>query len=134
MTNKRFHYDWKTGRMKDTYSSFQATKNMRLIERQINDACQSYEKQIAKLEKKNEQLNRQIGNLEHTRDFCDEVCADCERLENENKQLKEENEQLKREVKRLDDLWGEKCVKEYLTVCGESILKEMHDEKYGDKG
>ena len=42
----RFHWDWKTGRMKDTYSSFQATKNMRLIERQINDACRSYEKRI----------------------------------------------------------------------------------------
>ena len=60
MTEKRFHWDWKTGRMKDTYSSFQATKDMRLIERQINDACKSYEKQITKLENENEQLKKEI--------------------------------------------------------------------------
>ena len=63
MTEKRFHWDWKTGRMKDTYSSFQATKDMRLIEQSINDACGSYEKQIAKLEKENEQLKSLIKAL-----------------------------------------------------------------------
>ena len=73
------------------------------------------------LAEENEQLKRRIGNLEHTKDFCDEVCADCERLENENEQLKhqlqqqemeyattcnrlaEENEQLKRENELLSD-------------------------------
>lgn len=63
---ERFHWDWKTGRMKDTYSSFQATKDMRLIERQVNDACNSYEKQIAKLEKENEQLKKSIDCQDKT--------------------------------------------------------------------
>ena len=66
MTAKRFYWDWKTGRMKDTYSNFQATKDMRLIEQSINDACRSYEKQIAKLKKKNEQLEQRIKELEKT--------------------------------------------------------------------
>ena len=47
------------------------------------------EKRIIELEKENEQLKRQIGNLEHTKDFCADVCADCERLEKENEQLKQ---------------------------------------------
>jgi len=63
MTEKRFHWDWKTGRMKDTYSDFQATKDMRLIEQRINDACRSYEKQIAKLKEENEQLKQQLNRL-----------------------------------------------------------------------
>lgn len=41
------------------------------------------------LAEENEQLKRQVGNLEHTRDFCADVCADCERLEQENKEFKQ---------------------------------------------
>ena len=37
------------------------------------------------LNDENEQLKQQIGNLEHTRDFCAECC---ERLEKENEELK----------------------------------------------
>lgn len=51
------------------------------------------------LEKENEQLKRQVGNLEHTRDFCAECC---ERLEKENEQLKSEI----REVRgAYEELW-----------------------------
>lgn len=50
MTEKRFHYDYKTGRMKDTQSNSQATKDMRVLETIINDACYSYEKKIKELE------------------------------------------------------------------------------------
>jgi len=64
MTEKRFHWDWKTGRMKDTYSDFQATKDMRLIEQSINDACRSYEKEIAKLKEENEQLRNKIKHYD----------------------------------------------------------------------
>ena len=50
MTERRFHYDYKTGRMKDTQSKSQATKDMRILETIINDACYSYEKKIEELE------------------------------------------------------------------------------------
>ena len=36
---KRFVYNWKTGRMKDTKSDWNATSNMRGLETQINEAC-----------------------------------------------------------------------------------------------
>ena len=56
MTEKRFHYDWKTGRFKDTQSNSCATSNMRVLETQINNACFNYEKKIKKLEKENKEL------------------------------------------------------------------------------
>lgn len=55
------------------------------------------------LHEENEEFKKQIGNLEHTKDFCADVCADCERLEKESEQLKEENEQLRKELKELED-------------------------------
>lgn len=51
------------------------------------------------LEEENEQLKRQIGNLEHTRDFCADVLADCERIETENKELKR---QVKETIFHID--------------------------------
>jgi len=51
------------------------------------------------LEEENEQLKRQIGNLEHTRDFCADVLADCERIETENKELKR---QVKKTIFHID--------------------------------
>ena len=56
MTQKRFRYDWKTGRFKDTQSNSCATSNMRVLETQINNACYNYEKKIKKLEKENKEL------------------------------------------------------------------------------
>ena len=56
MTEKRFHYDWKTGRFKDTQSNSCATTNMRVLETQINNACFNYEKKIKELEKENKEL------------------------------------------------------------------------------
>lgn len=50
---------------------------------------------LNRLHDENHQLKRQIGNLEHTKDFCADVCADCERLEKENEQLKQEINMLK---------------------------------------
>lgn len=43
---------------------------------------------LNELHEENQSLKKQIGNLEHTRDFCADVCADCERLEKENEELK----------------------------------------------
>ena len=42
---------------------------------------------IESLKEENEQLKKEIGNLEHTKDFCAECC---ERLEKENEELKSE--------------------------------------------
>lgn len=79
MTEKRFHYDYKTGRMKDTQSNSQATKDMRVLETIINDACYSYEKKIKELEKENKQLQIDImGQSE-----------EIEILSDENKRLKQ---------------------------------------------
>ena len=66
MTEKRFRYDWKTGRFKDTLSNSCATSNMRVLETQINNACFNYEKKIKKLEKENKKLkqsNKDAWNL-----------------------------------------------------------------------
>ena len=46
----------------------------------------------------NEQLKQQIGNLEHTRDFCAECC---ERLEKENEELKFEIRKMQRAYEQL---------------------------------
>ena len=63
MTEKRFHFDWKTGRFKDTQSNSCATSNMRVLETQINNACFNYEKKIRELKKENERLREQNENL-----------------------------------------------------------------------
>lgn len=63
MTERRFYYDWKTGRMKDTQSKSQATKDMRILETIINDACYSYEKKIKELEKENEGIQNKVWDL-----------------------------------------------------------------------
>lgn len=55
---------------------------------------------LNELYEENHQLKRQIGNLEHTRDFCAECC---ERLEKENEQLKSENNLLRTNVGKLTD-------------------------------
>ena len=46
----------------------------------------------------NELLKQQIGNLEHTRDFCAERC---ERLEKENEELKFEIRKVQRAYEQL---------------------------------
>ena len=51
------------------------------------------------LNDENEQLKQQIGNLEHTRDFCAECC---ERLEKENEELKFE---IRKVQKAYEQLW-----------------------------
>ena len=79
MIEKRFRYDYKTGRMKDTQSNSQATNDMRVLETIINDACYSYEKKIKELEKENKQLQIDImGQSE-----------EIEILSDENKRLKQ---------------------------------------------
>lgn len=57
-----------------------------------------YEKRVIELKKENEQLKQQIGNLEHTRDFCAECC---ERLEKENEELKFEIREVQRAYEQL---------------------------------
>lgn len=78
MSKKRFHYDWKTGRMKDIQSNSQATKDMRVLETIINDACYSYEKRIKELEEENEQL-KQLLDL-----FASDICEVTELLDDNN--------------------------------------------------
>ena len=53
---------------------------------------------VDKLQDENEQLKQQIGNLEHTRDFCAECC---ERLEKENEELKFEIRKVQRAYEQL---------------------------------
>lgn len=53
---------------------------------------------VDKLQEENEQLKQQIGNLEHTRDFCAECC---ERLEKENEELKSEIRKVQRAYEQL---------------------------------
>ena len=53
---------------------------------------------LNKLHEENQQLKRQIGNLEHTRDFCAECC---ERLEKENEQLKSEIREVRGAYEQL---------------------------------
>lgn len=50
------------------------------------------------LYEENEQLKQQIGNLEHTRDFCAECC---ERLEKESEELKFEIRKVQRAYEQL---------------------------------
>ena len=50
-------------------------------------------KLVNKIAEETEQLKQQIGNLEHTRDFCAECC---ERLEKENEELKFEIRKVQR--------------------------------------
>ena len=47
--------------------------------------------------------------------------------------LKQENEQLKKENEKLESLWEDKCIKEYMKFVGENALQEMHNEKYEGK-
>ena len=47
--------------------------------------------------------------------------------------LHEENQQLRKENEKLESLWEDKCIKEYMKIVGENALQEMHNEKYGDK-
>ena len=63
MTEKRFHYDYKTGRFKDTQSNSCATSNMRVLETQINNACYNYEKKIKELEKENKKLKSILQDM-----------------------------------------------------------------------
>lgn len=63
---KRFVFDWKSGRMKDTQSNSLATSDMRILETQINDACNVYENKIKKLVEENQELNRFIEELKQT--------------------------------------------------------------------
>ena len=88
MTEKRFRYDWKTGRFKDTQSNSCATTNMRVLETQINDACYNYEKKIKKLEKENKELRSD-------RNYWKTLAQSLART-NENVELKDEHLAWKR--------------------------------------
>lgn len=66
-----------------------------LIEDNGNDM--TYQEAVDLLNE-NEQLKQQIGNLEHTRDFCAECC---ERLEKENEELKSEIRKVQRAYEQL---------------------------------
>ena len=47
--DKRFVYNWKNGRIKDTESQTNATSNMRILETKINQTCREYKRQINEL-------------------------------------------------------------------------------------
>lgn len=85
------------------YDNFDS--NIIFTDRELNDICNEMgwelsEKgiKIKQLEKENEQLKQQIGNLEHTRDFCAECC---ERLEKESEELKFEIRKVQRAYEQL---------------------------------
>ena len=87
------------------------------------------------LNDENEELKRQIGNLEHTRDFVGDVCADCERLEKENEELKEQLSEAKADEKQLGiSFMGYKMKlievlqKKYDKVKGKTLYADVYTE------
>lgn len=102
------------------------------------NSAKSLECRLNELFEENEQLKRQIGNLEHTKDFCDEVIADCERLENENKQLQQQIADLETSFdicKHYKETYGDEIVhikhtiKDMMenerTELGRSVLRQL---------
>lgn len=97
---------------------------------------------LNKLNDENEQLKRQIGNLEHTRDFVGDVCADCNRLENEVDELKSSLDFCRINVKRLNDnkkelndenkqlksKYSEQCIQLDFLKAENEHMKEVLDE------
>ena len=90
MTAKRFTFEIKTQGNK-AYAQWYDNGNP------INSA-ETLCGLLNELHEENHQLKRQIGNLEHTRDFCAECC---ERLEKENEQLKSEKRKVEEEYVQL---------------------------------
>lgn len=91
MTEKRFIIDY---------------CNRRIIDNEKNEYLQflvQFKEALNELNDENEQLKRQISNLEHTKDFCEEYCERLEKLYlDELNTLNDENEQLKKEVDELE--------------------------------
>ena len=78
MTERRFRWDWKTGRWKDTQSNWLATKDPRGLESIINLACLGYEKEINKLKKENERLKQENSvfkgkDIEHYQRWANQI-------------------------------------------------------------
>lgn len=72
------------------------------IQEELKEENKELKQENEELKKENEQSKRQIGNLEHTRDYC----AECsERLEKEIKQLRQKNEILIQTIERLCEAW-----------------------------
>lgn len=76
------------------YSHNLDAESFQILYEQYKDAL----KIIKNLKKENEQLQTQISNLEHIRDFCAEYC---ERLEKENEELKSEIKEVRGAYKQL---------------------------------
>lgn len=86
--------------------------------------------ELLRLYEENEQLQEERGYFERKK--C-EYFNKYNKKHLENIQLKEENEELRKENEKLESLWEDKCIKEYMTFLGENALQEMHNEKYRDK-
>jgi regulator of replication initiation timing len=108
---------------------------------EINKIEDEFDEEILKLEKENDQLKKRIS------DYAD-ITAITTHILNEEKEIAEEgivlnvnrfhelvkeNEQLRKENQKLESLWEDKCIREYMGIVGEYALQEMHDKKYGDK-
>lgn len=90
MTEKRFQWVYiKDNTLELQDNGIVKVFNNERLEELLND-----------LSEENEQLKQQIGNLEHTRDFCAECC---ERLEKENEELKFE---IRKVQGAYEQLWG----------------------------
>ena len=74
--------------------------------------------------KENEQLKRQIGNFEHTKDFVADVCADCKRLEKEKEQLNKSRDELISENRHIKKTIQTMLINER-TAIGKSVLKQL---------
>ena len=88
MTEKRFQWVYiKDNTLELRDNGIVKVFNNERLEELLND-----------LSEENERLKQQIGNLEHTRDFCAECC---ERLEKENEELKFEIRKVQRAYEQL---------------------------------
>ena len=130
MTGKRYLNVLTTGDIKDTVTG-ELIRGSRIGDL-LNDLNNENEQLRTALKELKEIGDYQAIRIKELSDENEQLRHDSTILIQSNQDYRKENEQLKKENKRLDAILGEECVKEHMKFLGETALKEMHDEKYGD--
>ena len=116
MTEKRFKYNSKTGRMCDNMSNWQCTSNMGHIETHMNDLHYKNVKLSEKNEELQENLNDAINRIE-------ERSIDIQLL-------KKENEQLKKRIDYLEVQLYHNSDEGVCLICKNHYLEQSTYDKY----